>query len=151
MQGLPRFLSDGAGKFCSCILFFVLPTPPHSALGHGLGIRAANVRHGTVGFSCSFSFSSCRRPPQPRAGGRPGKSAYSHCGAGPYVRSLSLCDACYFVFSLLCVFSSAFPPPSRDCGLCHLSSSVCFSFFVLYRPLATIAACGRVQMLVSLS
>ena len=42
---------------------FLLPScrPPHSVLGHGLGNRAAKLRHGTVGFSCSFfSFFFCR-------------------------------------------------------------------------------------------
>ena len=60
-----------------CLFVFLCFFPPscrspHSVLGHGLGNRAAILRHGTVVFSCSFLFSSCRRPPQPRAGGRPG-------------------------------------------------------------------------------
>ena len=57
--------------FCSSVCFFFRPAdPPHSVRGHGLGNRAAKQRHGTVGFSCSFFFlSSCRRPPQLRAGG----------------------------------------------------------------------------------
>ena len=69
--------------------------------------------------------------------------------------SYFLCDACCFVFSLICVFSyeyavSArhFPPPSWDCGSCHLSISCGFRLFV--SPPATMVACGRVLMLVSL-
>ena len=66
-------LSAGPGVVSFVCLFAfspVLPTP-RSVLGHGPGNRAAKLRHGTVGFSCSFSFllSSCRRPPQLRAGG----------------------------------------------------------------------------------
>ena len=60
-----------------------------------------------------------------------------------------LCDARHFVFSLLCVFQPGTFPPSRDCGLSHLSTSCWFSLF-LSRPSATMVACGRVLMLVSL-
>ena len=67
-------LSAGAGVILFARLSDFLPSrrPPHSVRGHGLGNRAAKLRHGTVGFSCWFSLSSCRRPPQLRAGGRPG-------------------------------------------------------------------------------
>ena len=69
----------GQGSLVSAFFFLVRPTPsaqcwtrggpfrlfvcrfflrpgdrPHSVLGHGLGNRAAKLRHGTVGFSCSF-------------------------------------------------------------------------------------------------
>ena len=43
---------------CFRVLAFphLKPTPPNSVMGHGLGGRAAKLRHGTVGFSCSFLF-----------------------------------------------------------------------------------------------
>ena len=67
-------LSAGPGVVPFARLFAFLPSrrPPHSVRGHGLGNRAAKLRHGTVGFSCSSFLSSCQRPPQLRAGGRPG-------------------------------------------------------------------------------
>ena len=40
-------------------------------------------------------------------------------------------------------------PPSRDCGLCHLSISCWLVFALSSRPPATMAACGRVLTLVS--
>ena len=53
------------------------------------------------------------------------------------------------LFSLCYSFSSSHFPPSRDCGLCHLSISCWFSPFVSLPP-ATMVACGRVLTLVSL-
>ena len=59
-------LSAGAGVILFARLSDFLPSrrPPHSVRGHGLGNRAAKLRHGTVGSSCSFFVSSSRRPPQ---------------------------------------------------------------------------------------
>ena len=85
----------GLGSLVPAFFFLVLPTPPaqcwarggpfclfaffspscrlfHSVLGQGLGNLAAKLMHGTVGFSGSLIWSSCRRPPQLRAGGCPG-------------------------------------------------------------------------------
>ena len=102
----PRSVLGRGGPCCLFAFFFLRPADPlHSVLGQGLGNRATKLRHGTVGFSCSFLLSSCRRPPQLRAGGRPGQSGYSWCGTGLYVLSSFFCDARYFVLSLLCVFS----------------------------------------------
>ena len=80
-QGLECLLCDWGGQLGSCVFFlvlqapsrsvlgpgwplfarvfpFLLPSrrPPYSVRGHGLGNRAAKLRHGTVGFSCSFFF-----------------------------------------------------------------------------------------------
>ena len=46
--------------------------PPHSVPGHGLGYRAAKLRHGTVGFSCSFIFRPADALLSPETGERPG-------------------------------------------------------------------------------
>ena len=92
--------------------------------------------------------SSCRRSPQLRAGGRPGKSGYSRCGTGLYVLSSFLCGARYFVLSAV-RFQLGTSPPARDCGLRRFSISfLAFAFWS--RPPATMVVCGRVLMLVSL-
>ena len=49
---------------------------------------------------------------------------------GLYVLSSLLCDARCFVFSFDMRFRLGTSPPSRDCGLCHLSISCWFSPFV---------------------
>ena len=49
-------LGPGWSLLFVCLLFFPSGRPPHSVLGHGLGNQAAKLRHGTVGFSCSFFF-----------------------------------------------------------------------------------------------
>ena len=148
-QGLGCFWSDWTGHVGSCV-FFVLPTPrsywagwfgclvvvvvvvvvvfpscrpTHSVLVHGLGNRAAKLRHGNVVFFVFVSF-------------------FVLSGAARViwlvilwhrtvcVFSYFLCDACYFVFSFY-AFSARHFPPSRDCGLCHLSISCWFSPFRL--------------------
>ena len=65
-------LGPGWSLFARLFASLLFRRPPHSVRGHGLGNRAAKLRHGTVVFSCSFFLSSCQRPPQLRAGGRPG-------------------------------------------------------------------------------
>ena len=102
----------GSGLFRLFVCSFVpFRRPPHSVLGHGLGNRASILRHGTVGFSCSFLLSSCRRPPQLRAGGRPGKSGYSHCGTGRCVFVLFSFSMNVILFSLCHAFSARHLPP----------------------------------------
>ena len=49
--------------------FFSSCRPPRSVLGHGLGNRAAKLRHGTVGFSRSFIFRLGDAPFSPEPGG----------------------------------------------------------------------------------
>ena len=172
-QDLERLLRDWAGQLGSCVLYFSCPTdtslttgagvvpfarlfaflpsrrPPHSVRGHGLGNRAAKQRHGTVGFSCSFFLSSCRRPPQLRAGGRLGQSSYSHSGTGLHVLSSLLCDARYFVFSLLCVFGEALPPLAGLWVVPPFHFVLVFAFCLA--PPATMVASGRVLTWFSLS
>ena len=60
----------GWSRFVCLFAFRPSRRPPHSVRGHGLGIRDPKQRNGTVGLSCLFFLSSCRRPPQLRAGGR---------------------------------------------------------------------------------
>ena len=48
-----------------------------------------------------------------------------------------------FRFLFRYAFSARHLPPSRDCGLCHLSVSCWFSSYVSPAP-ATMVACGRV-------
>ena len=112
-------------------LFAVLPSrrPPHSVRGHGLGNRAAKQRHGTIGFSCSFSFVVLPTP----------SSAQSR-GAARVIWLLTQWHrtVCFVLFPCdVHCFASSFDmrfrlgtPPSRNCGLCHLSISCWFSPFV---------------------
>ena len=137
----PRSVLGPGWSLFARLFAFLLPSrrPPHSVLGHGLGNRAAKLRHGTVGFSCSFFLSSCRRPPQLRAGGRPGSSGYSHGGTGLYAAQDCMLCLLFFVmhvvlFSLCYAFSARHFTPSRDRGLYHLSISFWFSPFVSSPP-----------------
>ena len=119
----------------SCVfLLFVFPScrpPPHSVLGHGLGNRAAKIEARDRRFSVFVSFSSCRRPPQPRARG---------VARVIWILILWHRTVCFFfiffvmyvtLFSLRHAFSARHFPPSRDCGLCHLCFSCWFSPFRL--------------------
>ena len=53
----PRSVLGPGWSLLFVCLLFLLPScrPPHSVLGHGLGDRAAKLRHVTAGSSCSFS------------------------------------------------------------------------------------------------
>ena len=85
------------------------------------------------------------RSPEP--GGGQGNLATHSVAQDCLFVSYSLCDACYFVFCLLCAFSQALP---RLAGLRVVSPF----HFVLVRlfvsPPATMVACGRILTLVSL-
>ena len=94
--------------------FFVLPTPPRSVAGRGLGNQAAKLWHRTVDFSCSFLFRPADLPPL-AAGGDLGIFCHSDCGAG-------LCDFLFFPFRL---YSFASPP---------LATVVALLRFSLFRP-----------------
>ena len=50
-----QFAFPGWSYYARPFAFLPSRRPPHSIRGHGLGNRAAKHRHGTVGFSCSFS------------------------------------------------------------------------------------------------
>ena len=128
-------LSAGPGVVPFARLFAFLPSrrPPHSVRGHGLGNRAAKQRHGTVGFSCSFFF--CRPAGallSSEPGGGQGKLA-THTVAQDCMFCL-LSDARCFVFSFDMRFRLGTFPPSRDCGLCHLSILCWFSPLVSPPP-----------------
>ena len=70
LQNSPLSAGPGVVPFARLFVFLLPPRrPPHSVRGHGLGNRAAKQRHGTEGLTCSSFLSSCRRPPQLRAGG----------------------------------------------------------------------------------
>ena len=65
--GVSYLMGLGFGRF---LLFVSRPAdPPHSLLGHGLGNWAAKLRHGTVGFSCSFLVRPADAPLRPEPGG----------------------------------------------------------------------------------
>ena len=150
-----RFLSDWAGQFGSCVFFssyrppparcwarggpfclffcFFFPADqPHSVLGHGLGNRAAKLRCG--GFSCLFIFF---RPADSLLSSEPG-------GGQGNLDTHTVAQDCmfYLIFSVMHAISFLFgmrfqlgtSPPSRDCGLYHLSISCWFSPFCLAPP-----------------
>ena len=100
----------GLGFGGSCV--FASCPPLGSVLGHGLGNRAAQLGHGTVGFSCSLIFRPADALLSPRAGGAARLIWLfilwhrTVC----YFVFYFLCYACSFVVSLLCVFSSALSP-----------------------------------------
>ena len=122
----------GLGSLVPALLFFCVPPTPlaqcwarggpflnllffrpsdrlHSMLGQGLRNRAAKLRYGTVVFSCSFFWSSWRRPLQLRVGGGQGSLA-THTVAQEYMFCL------FFVmhvilFSLCYAFSARHFPP----------------------------------------
>ena len=54
----PRPVLGPGWSLFARLFAFLIPSrrPLHSVLGHGLGNRAAKLRHGTVGFSCSYFF-----------------------------------------------------------------------------------------------
>ena len=122
--------------FCSSVCFSSVPPTPHSVRGHGLGNRTAKQRHGTVGFSCSFFFVVLPTPSSPPSRG----AARVIWLLTQWHRTVCFvffpCDARCFVFSFDMRFRLG-TPPSRDCGLCHLSIS-CWSFFLA--PPATIVS-----------
>ena len=81
--------------------FFVLPTPPRSVPGRGLG---SWVIKGGSGLSLFRVFSFLVLPiPPARSRGRSGYFGYSDCGTG-------LCD---FLFSLFRWYTFASPPSIR--------------------------------------
>ena len=63
-------LGSGWPLFFVCLLLFFRPAdPPHSVLGHGWANRAAKLRRGTIGFSCSFFFFVLPTPSSPPSRG----------------------------------------------------------------------------------
>ena len=126
-------LSAGPGVVPFARLFALLPSrrPPHSVRGHGLGNRAAKQRHGT-GFAGSFFFvSSCRHPPQLRAG-----------GAARVIWLLTVAQDCkfcllFFVMHVICFLSAmrfwlGTPPPRGTVGCATFPFRV--GFRLLSRP-----------------
>ena len=114
------------------LLAFLLPSRrlPHSVLGHGLGNRAAKLRHGTVGFSCSFFFVVLPTPSSAPSRGA-AKVIWLLTQWHKTVCFYPLFSVMHVILFYLCyVFSARHFPPSRDCGACHLSISCWFSPFV---------------------
>ena len=128
-------LSAGPGVVPFARLFAFLPSrrPPHSVRGHGLGNRAAKQRHGTIGVSCSLFFVVLPTPSSAPSRGAARVSDYSHSGTGLYVLS-SFLVMHVVLFSLCYAFSARHFPPTRDCGLYHLSIPCWFSTFVSPPP-----------------
>ena len=136
------FLSDWAGLWVVLAFFFRPADPPHSVLGHGLGNRAAKLRHGTAVFFVFASFSSCRRPPQPRAGG----AARVIWLLTLWHRTVCFCFILFvmhvILYSLCYAFSARHFPPRGTVGCATFPFRVGFRLFV--SPPVTMAACGRV-------
>ena len=139
------------GPFCLFVnVFFLRPADPlHSALGQGVGNRAAKLRHGTVGFSSSLCF--CRLADallssEPE-GGQGNPSTHT------LAQDCMLCFLFFvmpaFLFCLCYAFSSRHFP--LLVGLWFVPP---FHFVVVFRilscPPATMVACGRVWTSVSL-
>ena len=135
-------MSDWAGLWVVLAFFFRPADPPHSVLGHGLGNRAAKLRHGTAVFFVFASFSSCRRPPQPRAGG----AARVIWLLTLWHRTVCFCFILFIMhvilYSLCYAFSARHFPPRGTVGCATFPFRVGFRLFV--SPPVTMAACGRV-------
>ena len=130
----PRSVLGPGWSLFARLFAFLLPSrrPPHSVLGHGLGNRAAKLRHGTVGFSRSFFF--CR-PADALLSSEPG-GGQGHLPTHTVAQDCMFC-VLFFVmhvvlFSLCYAFSASHFPPRGTVGCATFPFRV--GFRLLSRP-----------------